>query len=190
MCQECEREMTSMPGPFTLPVGNTGLTCYAAVEYAGIAKRAVETVKYSANFRLAEALGRMLLLPVLQHLADTHPESCISRITPVPASPRGRRSRGFDQTLLMARVLGLPIESPLRRLNGLQQKRLTKKDRRTNAEHQYILSPTVRYRSVPDGSVVLLDDVVTTGASLERCIELLRSRGYNVAAALTCTATL
>jgi ComF family protein len=191
LCDACERELLSMPGPFLLPVGTTGITCYAAVEYAGLAKRAIEAVKYGGNIRMVNELVRLLLSPLVRELADDPSVSSFSGVVPVPASSRGRRSRGFDQTRVMARELGLPVDMPLRRRRrGLQQKRLSRNDRRMNADRQYVLTTRKAGLSGSGRSVLLVDDVVTTGASLKRCTELLNSRGYRVSAAVACTATL
>lgn len=186
VCSTCLRELDAMPGPFHFALGTTGLTCHAAREYAGIAKRAIECLKFSANRRLAPVLSKHLLEPTIAALLNEP-----FQVVPVPASVKGRRKRGFDQTQVLAGQLPVPLYTPLRRRRGKQQKKLSRTDRYSNAADNYILSRTLADGNGRNrGPVVLLDDVLTTGASLCRCVELLQSMDVNVVCAVVCAVKL
>lgn len=97
-------------------------------------------------------------------------------VVPVPFRAGKLRKEGWDQVEEMARVLtrrGVPVERCLERLPGLSQKTLDYSARLSN------LAGRIRVRkgvSVP-GRVVLLDDVLTTGATLSECARVLKSGG-------------
>lgn len=196
LCSQCEDELIDIPGPFIVNIPVSGdvdqdpLQCLAVTEYGGLPKRLIQTMKAHGNYRLARFCAELWLQPVLDHIAiaqTPRPEI----IVPVPASRNGRRRRGFDQSLQMARYLPVPAKTVLTRGTGRQQKSLTRIDRLTNAEKQYmyrrILRRTDKSKSERSGTeVLLLDDVVTTGASLGRCAALVRDAGFCCSRAIVC----
>lgn len=123
-------------------------------------------------------LARYLSVP-LKRLASARkltPENCI--ITFVPRSKKKKRLTGVDQAYFLARALaketGFPCEALLRRVHdGASQKTLGEKEREVNAAISYGIR-----KKIPDGvSVILADDLVTTGATVCECTRLLRSAG-------------
>ncbi len=91
----------------------------------------------------------------------------------VPAHPEQRKTRGYDQGQLIARAvgsrLGVRARPLLVRRSGASRKGLGRIDR--------LAGPEVQVRRRVRGSVLLVDDVMATGASLERCADVLRSAG-------------
>lgn len=100
-------------------------------------------------------------------------------VVPVPLHPRKLKERGFNQAVLiggiLARELGLPLEASwVRRVRDTPtQTRLDRKERLGNLQHAFHAMPRPR---VP-GTVLLLDDVLTTGATLSSCAEALKQSG-------------
>ena len=97
--------------------------------------------------------------------------------------PRGRSAKmryGTDQAEELARALakatGLPCRKLIQRASGQvgEQKTLSASARLKNAKHSYVLSRGVDVRGK---TVVLVDDIVTTGASMATCTRLLRRAG-------------
>jgi ComF family protein len=191
LCSRCVAELTDLPGPFTvqIPVSNdteqSPLTCLATVEYGGLAKRLVQAMKIRGHRRLARFCADVWLQRALEQI-PTVPDSIPTVIVPVPASPRGRRRRGFDQSLQMARHLPIPTARILSRRTGRQQKSLTRQDRASNAQQRYTYRRIGHANVLPHTRVLLLDDVLTTGASLGRCAALLRNAGCSCDHAVVC----
>ncbi len=187
ICPSCIEELQKMPGPFAVTLPGSEIPCYGAVEYAGIAKRAIEVVKITGNKRLAVDLGRILLSPlVADSIALTTEEGLF--LVPVPASRSGRRRRGFDQVQMIASALSLPQSHLLRRKAGSQQKRLTRAGRLTNAAEKYMLvrdAPVIGEKDCEKRGVII-DDVATTGASISQCAALVRDAGFTVIGAFVC----
>jgi ComF family protein len=102
-------------------------------------------------------------------------------LIPVPASRSGRRKRGFDQGLLLARSLSrrarLPLARVLTRRGGTEQKTLDERGRAKNMIQAIRIRrglSTATRRKLRGRNVILVDDVFTTGASLNACATVLR----------------
>ena len=116
-------------------------------------------------------------------------------LVPIPASNEGREDRGFDQMLLIAKVLkqkeNLPFLSLLRPIGKEEQKFLTSEQRKNSTS--FTLLPNkdrkVQYYIDEGYQFVLLDDISTTGTTLDTCKDLLFGtygiQAYRMALALS-----
>ena len=106
---------------------------------------------------------------------------------PVPLHPSRRRERGFNQALDLARGLGLPVTLALRRTRATEsQTGLAGSERHKNVLKAFASSRLPwRARSVVNRIVVLVDDVCTTGATLDQCASVLRTMGAREVRAVT-----
>jgi ComF family protein len=132
----------------------------------------VRALKYHRRRVVAEALGHLL--------AERYPFAPDAVLVPVPLH-RGRlRERGFNQALLMAHVLGrrrrLPVlPAALVRIRATcGQTGLGAPERRTNLAGAFRVAQASRLR---DRTVVLIDDVLTTGATADACAAALLLAG-------------
>lgn len=123
--------------------------------------------------KLKNGQQRSLLGPLaaaLSHRAQPPPDAVV---TWAPTTPERARQRGFDQAELLARALarrwGLPARSLLRRAPHTAQAGRTAGDR--------LRTPTFRVAGRVPPVVVLVDDVVTTGATLTAAARALRAAG-------------
>jgi ComF family protein len=103
----------------------------------------------------------------------------VDLVSSVPLSKKRLRQRGYNQSELIARELaalsGIPYSTVLEKhVENREQHRLHKKDRRENVRGVYrILSGA----SVEDRRVLLVDDILTTGATLGECAAVLYAAG-------------
>lgn len=160
----------------------------AVVAYSGPARRAVWALKERGEPRaLRYFAGEMAALA-----ADAWPAITFDLAAPVPATAARLRERGFNHAGLLAaelgRLTGLPVEEgALRRREDTQvQHRLTAEQRRENARRSYAL---LDGGGIPDKTVLLVDDVYTTGATLLACAALLREAGAAAVYAVTAART-
>jgi ComF family protein len=107
-------------------------------------------------------------------------------VVPVPLHPRREYQRGFNQADDLARHLGLPVVPLLKRVVHTQsQIELPKHQRQQNVKDAFALNPVPRSRfPVPD-VIVLVDDVSTTGSTLDACARVLKGAGVKEVRAIT-----
>ena len=155
----------------------------AAGEYEGALRDVIHAFKYEGRRGLAAPLGRLAAAEGRDVLRGAH---CV---VPVPLHPLRRLQRGFNQAEDLARELGLPVANLLWRPRMTPpQTGLGAWARRRNVRGAFALSPflTSRRRSALAGrTVVLVDDVRTTGATLNACANVLLEAGVGEVRALT-----
>ncbi len=146
--------------------------------FAGLVRSALHDLKYAGERRLAEPLGAA----VARRWACAGSGPTI--VVPVPVHAERERRRGYDQAALIADVaargLGLPMARALERGRAtIAQFELGRDQRASNVAGAFRLraSDPVAARSIAGRWVLLIDDVVTTGATLAACGEALIDGG-------------
>src|SRR4051794_16563054 len=161
LCSLCESWFRARPTQRTPIPGLDAV--WSAFAYEGKARQLVVALKFGARLRLASRAAAAI--------AEAAPaELLIGEIVPVPAAPARRRWRGFDPAHEIARSLaprlGLPLNRCLRRSQGRRQVGRPRRERLSDP-------PAVRLRDSAPELAVLVDDVVTTGATLASCARAL-----------------
>ncbi|MBQ5316143.1 MAG: ComF family protein [Oscillospiraceae bacterium] len=158
--------------------------CICAAYYDGNAKKAIMSLKYEHDTQAAEVFGR-----VLRDMLSVRGFDDIDTAVPVPLHRERLRERGYNQSELIAReiVRGTDIElrtDVLRRKPPrAEQHTLAGSERSDAAKEQYESTGV----SLEGKNVLLVDDVLTTGATLNACTALLRAQG---AARVICAAAV
>jgi ComF family protein len=153
----------------------------AAGPYDGALRLIIHAFKYGRRRSLAAPLGALIARECAPVLAGA--DLCV----PVPLHWRRRYTRGFNQADGLAATLGLPVVRALRRRRhtGVQAS-LHARDRSTNVSGAFSVTRLARRaRAVAGAVVVLVDDVETTGATLEACARVLREAGAREVRAVT-----
>lgn len=187
VCKDCWNSIQKYTGPAcsicAAPlVSEYSITCsecllhkpdFSSVENFGIysesLREAIHILKFSGFKRLAKPLGRFLSELRM-------PEA--DGIVPVPLTKKSLRQRGFNQTLLLARVLskacGVPVhmDTLCKRKETLPQIGLGAKDRITNIKNAFEVNGDIKGLRL-----ILLDDVMTTGATARECSRTLIKAG-------------
>lgn len=154
----------------------------AAGAYEGSLRDIVHALKYGGHPSLAFPLGALMREAAGDWLDG-------STVVPVPLHPWRSLRRGFNQADLLAGTLGHPVWRGLRRRRlGRPQAGLSATERAQNLVGAYTLRGR-RRRAVPT-SVVLVDDVYTTGATASACAEVLREAGVETIRVVTVARTL
>ena len=146
---------------------------YVVSRRDGILNQLVQDYKYHS----IRALARPLAWLLDQVLPKNLPKDSI--VVPLPTATNHVRTRGCDHTYLLAKNLGkirkFKVEKILVRNKNTVQVGSTKKERFTQATKAYILNPKIKIQK--DATYILLDDVYTTGASINAAKNLLKSAG-------------
>ncbi len=156
----------------------------AAYPFAGPLRETIHRFKYGQERARAAQLG-LLLHPLLAGLPPAV-ATCSPRITPVPLAAARRRERGYNQSEELARVLtevsGLPLDRQLVRVRATRpQVGLARPARHQNVRDAF------RWQGMPlhDEPFLLVDDVLTTGATADECAATLKAAGAGWVGLLT-----
>ena len=147
-------------------------------------REALHAFKFRGRRALAAPLGALLVEAMDGRLPMGGP----ALLVPVPLHPRRERERGFNQASLLARRLGRAWRVPVRddvlvrAVATPSQTELDAKARRANVRDAFRLR---RPDLVAGRHVLLVDDILTTGATLSECARSLRGGGAAVVGALT-----
>ena len=161
--------------------------CYAAVSYAYPWSTLLARFKFNGEPGWAQALAeRMQATPgVREEIARA------DRVLPLPLAPRRLAQRGFNQALLLARALArskVDAGLLLRLRETGSQTALDRKARRANVRDAFGIEP-LRAGALRGQAVLLVDDVMTSGASLHAAAEVVRHAGAQRVAAVVLART-
>ena len=167
LCFDCSRNPKSFNRGFSLAV------------YNHITKPALSAIKYKNRrqhllFFVHETLDRYSTLFQSLHF---------DAILPVPIHPKRMKKRGFNQASLFAFALGKQLAVPvydsvlIRTINTLPQKNLSPEKRLENLRKAFSLHPELKTGRLPFKRVLLVDDIYTTGATMEAIGGILKQAG-------------
>lgn len=176
-CPKCWRRrgagspiaVTPCPDCSDTPLLNGGRSVYV---FDRGTRTLVYGLKYHALSALARPMGR-LMAEFLEH--EPLP---VDMVVPVPLHSRRRRERGFNQAELLGRVIAERNQIELD-LHSLRRVRNTPKQMQVRNPHLRELNVRDAFRcdAVARRRILLVDDVLTTGATLRACAACLRQAG-------------
>jgi ComF family protein len=184
LCLACRQAIT-LPTQVCFVCGLTsvdGVTCevcaidhtagqvVVAAQYETVVKDLILALKFDRNQDAADVLAQLVIRALPADLAER-----LDGITAVPVSPARRRERGYNQTELVARAvarrLGLPYRVTLRRRGRVHQLGATRAERFLQVADAFASTRPVA------GAWLVIDDVITTGATAEACAKVLTTAG-------------
>ncbi len=218
ICGDCRNKWTLVTSPYCLwcgkpfePRAKTSPLCglclqgryrfdYArsAVIYEGLGRETVHAFKFNRKPRLAQPMGELMAEVMRRALSGENgllpsPWQRPDVIVPVPLHPKTERQRGYNQAALLAKVVGQTLDIPVE-TNILAQTRpmkpqatLGERERWENVKGAFgIAEPEL----VRGKIVVIVDDVMTTGATLNECAKALKRAGARQVYCLTFARTV
>ena len=178
MCDDCWTSLRLAPRLVDQLRADHGVDWACAVDrYEGRMKEVIHALKYERRRSIARPLGELMKMTGARILKDA------DLVVPVPLHPRREYQRGFNQAEDLSLQLGPPVVKLLTRLkNTRSQIELPADERHQNVHDAFGYRPSAI--GLPR-VVVLVDDVSTTGATLDACARVLKGAGVKEVRAIT-----
>lgn len=140
-------------------------------EYKGIPKELIHGLKFQRTPSAATIVGEAMISTLPEITEDTI-------VVPIPTASSRKRQRGYDQAVLISRSIarqtGMSVVRALVRTGQTRQVGSKKADRLNQLKNAYVV---VRPGRISGAHILLIDDVLTTGATLESAAKSLRRAG-------------
>lgn len=181
-CPQCHLTLESFPLSLRLRTFPGLPIALATGAHAGVLRDAVHALKYEGALDVAEVLAARAVAALYQH------PIAFDLIVPVPLSIVRWRERGYNQSEVIGAHMAALLNQPLAPPEALVRWRATPPQvGRSRLQRQVNVSGafTASARAVTAARVVLLDDVMTSGATLQECAAALVAAGARSVSALT-----
>ncbi len=180
-CESCRRDVPEVPCErrYSLPeAGAGGFRVLSPFAYEGGCQEALGQLKFQNYRALAKPLGRLMAETALDL------DGIFDGVTWTPMTRKGKRRRGYNQSELLARTVAKALDLPcLPLLEKARETRvqhtLSREERLKNVEGAYRAKPEAAGKSL-----LLVDDIVTTGATQRECARALYRAGAGKVAGL------
>ncbi len=183
LCARCAALLPAAEGEKALQRGEFFMLCASPFYYEGAVRESVRRFKFGGCRGYAG-----LYAAFMADCAQAHFQDGFDLVTWAPVGGGRLRRRGYDQGALLAEAvgarMGLSVRATLMKTveNEPQSTRASAEERRANVLGVYALRPDAGAEGL---RVLLVDDVVTTGATLSECARVLRTGGASSVCCLT-----
>ena len=188
VCEKCGKPLVSSFSLVQHPLcrecrimGRYFVFARAVGTYEGVLKKAIWLFKYNGKTGLQDILGS-LLIDRIRHLGwvNNSGEKGIDIIVPVPLHKTKLKARGYNQSEILAVFMGKKMNIPVSRNNLMRikatttQASLKRKERIKNIHNAFSIRQSEKFSAK---RILLIDDVLTTGATSNECSRILKQAG-------------
>ncbi|NIM03425.1 ComF family protein [bacterium] len=181
ICGDCWSRIIYLNRPIDIKLSLERI--WSVAVYEGVLKELIHQFKYKERKYLASPLGKLLVDFVDEYLKEER----FDYIVPIPLEKARQKKRGYNQAELLARVLGEAMNKPIltdlveRRKKTKPQFGLNREERFENLSGAFEISKTGEedIPTIAGKKILLLDDLTTTGATLDECARALRTAGVS-----------
>ncbi len=185
VCEKCCNEISCINAVKCIYIPSAGETISCAVPYIYKDKirQSIINFKFYGQKQFADFYAEKMAEHILKNFSHLH----FDVITSVPISDKRRKLRGYNQSELLARAAAKQLNLPYREYlikttDNKEQHKLSEKQRQINVKGVYKL---ISEGQIVGKRILLIDDIVTTGATLRECAAVLFQNG---AGDITCAA--
>lgn len=173
LCETCITMIKSCNSSYNLIINDHNVICCSGVYYSGIAKELISRLKYKSDFNAGNVLSKYMIRALKQNNLS------FDLITYVPATKTSLKKRGYNQSEFLAKVIGSATETKV--LGLLDKVKETKdqiglsgEERWKNLKGSYKVK---KAEPIMGKRILLVDDVITTGATVFFCAEDMLKNG-------------
>lgn len=155
----------------------------SCIEYDDISKKIIYGLKYSKKRYISYHIAEIMYDRLKEEKMD-----CFDIIIPVPLHPIKKRDRSFNQANIIGKYLSymtdisIDNKTLIRSKDTITQNMLTREQRRKNLEHAFNV---VKRNDIINKSILIIDDIYTTGATINQCSKVLIENGARAVYAVT-----
>lgn len=178
LCPNCLTKIEINFGKQPLTLKNLTGVWVAADYRQPLLAKALQTFKYNFILELGENLGE-LLIEFLANQLKQNPSCSFDLVVPVPLAKKRKLWRSFNQAEILAKKVSQKFNWPLglnlisRKYHTHPQVNLKAAERLINVQGIFV----AKSHGLEDKKILLIDDVVTTGATLQECAKVLKQAG-------------
>ena len=182
LCYKCGRQIVSASREYCDTCAGYNFNfdkAFSLWAYNSTVKSSLSNFKYKGRRESAEYYAYKLW----EHVYNVIQKLNISIIIPVPIHPERLKGRGYNQAELIARILGKELGLPvftdylIRSKNTVAQKNLDPISRRKNLKEAFRINKNSEAYKLHLKSILLLDDIYTTGSTADACAGVLKESG-------------
>lgn len=175
LCKSCRRKINISNSPQEDNIVSYGY-------YGGILKELILKFKYKSDFTAGDILAELLEEYIIKNIDY---EDYV--LTYIPLSKKSKRIRGFNQCEYIAKKISRDLcidvlEILIKEKETKEQKKLKKEERRENVKDAFNINKNLKNKEY---NIILIDDVVTTGATIMEAYSVLKKYGANNIKVLT-----
>lgn len=171
-CKKCEKILERKAVISQLENG----ICISAFEYNGIYRQAIHKMKFGGNCNYAEQIAISIYKAIEENCNCT-----VDIVTYIPFTKNEYVKRGYNQSQLIAKYISMQYGNKcvpllIKSKDNKPQKELSKQERIANVKNIFVFN---KKYDIKDKNILLIDDVCTTGATLNECSRVLLDSGCN-----------
>ena len=181
LCEPCKKILPLYMRGFkkSIQLPYVDLT-FAAFYYRDGVETAIHNMKFKNHPKLAQTMGMLICEELLKQESLPH----FDYIVPVPMHHKKRRQRGYNQAELVAkevgRILGKEVRTDIlmKTQNTKPQVLLKREERLRNLESAFKVNENIIIKDTQNKHILLVDDVLTTGTTINTCARILKENGF------------
>ena len=153
--------------------------CHICLDYHNpVVKKLIKKYKYGYFNHLAEPIATIYIKKLQQLKIKNDTIICN-----IPLHKNKKKKRGFDQTALIAKNISHQTQTPYldllkRRRSTKTQAQLNKEQRQKNMQNAFMINDHIDYQSLKQKTIILIDDIATTGTTLNEASKILKNAGF------------
>ncbi|MCT8975826.1 ComF family protein [Clostridium sp. CX1] len=181
MCNDCEERIRFCEDAFQVERHGTSFNCYSISYYSGGMMELVLMLKYKSNFRAGETIANYMIKRIEKEEIE------FDAVTYIPMSKKSLKKRGYNQSKYLAKTIGDALNKPLvsylcKIKDTKDQIGLSGNERWNNVQESFDVIDKI---NVKNKNILLVDDVITTGATAFSCAYQLMKKGAKKITILT-----